>query len=310
VTFRFIPSPATRVAALLSGDVDLIDVPPAADLPRLQADPKLTVTHIQGLRLIFLYLDRQDRPAPDITDAGGARLAKNPLLDRRVREALSIAINRHAIAEQLMQGAAQATGQWLPPGTFGYNPDVKPPAYAPEKAKSLLAEAGFPNGLRMVLHTPNDRYPNDAATAQAVAQMWSRIGVQTQVEAMPWSVYSVRANKQEFSIGVLGWGSVTGEAGYALINIMGTFDSAASRGASNSGRYSNPALDVLTDKALSTIDDGARQKLLQQAVAMAMDDVAIIPLYQLENFWAMRKGLTYEPRMDERTVAMNAHTAR
>jgi peptide/nickel transport system substrate-binding protein len=310
VSFRFIPSPPTRVAALLSADVDLIDVPPATDLPRLVSDPRLTVTHIQGLRLIFLFLNGQERSPPDITDVSGSKLAKNPLLDRRVREALSVAINRHAIAERVMLGTAEATGQWLPPGTFGYNPDVKPPAYAPERARSLLAEAGFPNGLHVVLYTPNDRYPNDAATAQAVAQMWSRIGVQTQVEAMPWNTYSARANKQEFSIGVQGWGSVTGEAGYGLINIMGTVDPAASRGPSNWAHYSNPALDALTDKALSTIDDGTREKLLQQAVAMAMDDVAIIPLHQLENFWAMRKGLTYEPRMDERTLAMNAHTAR
>jgi ABC-type transport system substrate-binding protein len=310
VNFRFITSPATRVAALLSGDVDLIDVPPATDLPRLRSEPKLNVTHVQGLRLVYLYLDGLDRAPPDITDASGAKLAKNPLLDRRVRQALSSAINRPALAQQLMQGTAQPTGQWLPAGNFGNNPAVKAPVYAPDKAKALLAEAGFPAGMRIVLHGPNDRYPNDAATAQAVAQMWTRIGVATQVEALPWSVYSVRSAKQEFSIGMLGVGSITGEAGYALVNFWGSFGPAGSRGANNNGRYANPALDALTDKALATIDDASREKLLQQAVAMWADDVAVIPLYQLENFWAMRKGLDYQARMDERTIAMNAATAK
>jgi peptide/nickel transport system substrate-binding protein len=311
VTFRFIPNPAARVAALMSGDVDLIDVPPAPDLPRLKADPKLSVFQIQGLRLIYLAMDgSRSGPTPFATDAAGTPLAHNPFRDKRVRQALSIAVNRQALADRVMQGTAQATGQWLPPGTFGYNPEVKAPTFEPDRARALLAEAGYPNGFRLTLHTPNDRYPNDAATAQAVAQMWTRIGVQTQVEALPWNSYSMRNAKHEFSVGIGGWGSNTGEAGYALINIMGTRDAAAGRGASNNGHYSNPALDALTDKALSTIDDGARETLLRQAVAMAMDDVAIIPLHQLVNFWAARKGIAYDARMDERTLAMSTHEAK
>ena len=108
-------------------------------------------------------------------------------------------------------------------------------------------------------------------------------------------------------MGLIGWGSNTAEAGYALINVIGTFDPKAGRGSANSGRYSNPALDALTDKATSTLDDASREARLRQAVVMSMADVPFIPMYQLINFWAARKGITYEAREDERSVAMNAH---
>lgn len=308
VTIRFIPAAASRTAALLAGDIDIIDVPPAPDLPRLKADPALSVFSVQGLRVIFLYPDfSRVGEEPFITDNNGAKLPVNPLRDVRVRQALSVAINRPAIVERVMQGTAVATGQWLPPGAFGYAPEVGVPAYDPAKAKVLLAEAGFPQGFKLTLHTPNDRYPNDAATAQAVAQMWTRAGVQTSVEALPWSTYSVRTNHQEFSIGLLGWGSNTGEAGYTLINVIGTYDAAAGRGSANTGRYTNAAIDARTDTAMATLDDTARERLLRQEVATAMADLPFIPLYQLVNFWAARKGITYDARQDERTLAMNAH---
>jgi ABC-type transport system substrate-binding protein len=252
----------------------------------------------------------RDGEEPFITDNDGNKLAKNPLKDLRVRQALSVAINRTGLVERVMQGTAVATGQWLPPGTFGYAPTVGVPPYDPNAAKGLLADAGFPHGFRVTLHTPNDRYPNDAATAQAVAQMWTRIGVQTTVEALPWASYSVRAARQEFSIGLIGWGSNTAEAGYTLVNVVGTYDPAVGRGSSNSGRYSNPALDALTDRALATLDDATRERMLIEDVGTAMAQVPFIPLYQMINSWASRKGIVYEPRKDERSLAMNAHLVR
>jgi peptide/nickel transport system substrate-binding protein len=311
VTIRFIPNAAARVAALLAGDVDIIDVPPAADLPRLKADPKLSIFSTQGQRMIFIHPDSsRTGEEPFVTDNDGNKLAKNPFLDLRVRQALSFAINREALASRVMEGTATPTGQWLPPGTYSYDPAIKVPPYDPARAKALLAEASFPHGFKLTLHTPNDRYPNDSATAQAVAQMWTRVGIATAVQALPWSTYSARGSHQEWSIGLWGWGTNTGEAGYTLINVLGTFDPAKSRGASNQGRYSNPALDALTDRALSTIDDTAREALLRQAEEMAMNDVGFIPLYQLINYWATRKGVTYEARGDERSLAFDAHHAK
>jgi peptide/nickel transport system substrate-binding protein len=310
VNYRFIGNDGGRTAALLAGDVDLIDQVPSTDLARLKRDSRLAVSEIQGLRLIYLAMDRSRRgEVPFVTDNDGKPLENNPFDDLRVRRALSMAINRPALSERIMEGTAQPAGQWLPEGTFGYNPDVRPVAYDPEGAKKLLAEAGFPQGFRLTLHSPNDRYPNDSKSAQALAQMWTRIGVRTELDAVPWASFSQRSNRQEYAIRLTGWGSVTGEATYALVNILGTFDREKRTGASNSGRYSNPALDELTSRAAATIDDEKREQMLRDAVKMAMDDVAIIPLFQLVNSWAMRRGLAFEARMDERTTAMSARPA-
>jgi peptide/nickel transport system substrate-binding protein len=255
-------------------------------------------------------MDRSRRGSlPFVTDHEGRAIAANPFDDVRVRQALSLAINRPALSERIMEGTAQPAGQWLPEGTFGYNAAVRPAAFDPEGAKRLLAEAGFPQGFRLVLHSPNDRYPNDAKAAQAIAQMWSRVGVRTEVEALPWAAFSARSNRQEFAMRLTGWGSGTGEASYALVNILGTYDREKRTGASNSGRYSNPQLDALTERAAATIDDPAREALLREGVRLAMEDVAIIPMFQLVNTWALKRGLRYEARMDERTAAMGVRRA-
>ncbi|GGC35110.1 ABC transporter substrate-binding protein [Siccirubricoccus deserti] len=305
VNYRFIGNDAGRTAALLAGDVDVIDQVPPTDMPRLRRDQRITLSEIQGVRLIYVVLDRSRRSGvPFVTDNDGKPLDTNPFDDLRVRRALSMAINRQALADRVMEGTAQPTGQWLPDGTFGYNPEVKPPAFDPDGAKRLLAEAGYPQGFRITFHTPNDRYPNDAKASQALAQMWTRIGIRTEVEAAPWATFSVRSNRQEYGLRLGGWGSTTGEASYALVNILGTYDREKRTGASNNGRYSNPELDALTARAAATIDDPTRAALLREGVRMAMEDVALIPLFQLVNTWALKRGLSYAARMDERTLAM------
>jgi peptide/nickel transport system substrate-binding protein len=198
-----------------------------------------------------------------------------------------------------MEGAAVPAGQFLPPGTYSYVPDLGPPRYDPARAKTLLAAAGYPNGLRITLHGPNDRYVNDAKIIQAVGQMWERIGVHTEVDALPWSSYVGRANKQDFSAFLFGWGTGTAEASDPLIAQIATWDPAKGWGASNRGRYANPAIDTLIAQALGTADDAAREKVLIQAEKMAFDDVAIIPLHIQKNIWATSAKLTYVPSVGE-----------
>ncbi len=310
VNYRFIANDPARTAALLAGDVDVIDQVPSTDLPRLRREARIAVFEIQGLRLIYLIPDysRAENPV-FVTDNAGQPLARNPFHDPRVRRALSIAIDRAALAERVMEGTAHPNGQWLPPGTYSYNPDVPVPPHDPDGARRLLAEAGFPQGFRMVLNTPNDRYPNDARTAQAVAQMWTRIGVRTEVQAHPWTTYAARASRQEFNMRIGGWGSVTGEASYMLANVFGTFDRERRRGAANSSRHSNPALDALTERAVAMLDDEQREETLRQGVRMISETTAMIPLFQLVNYWATRRGFVYEARMDERTTAMAVRPA-
>ncbi len=310
VSYRFISNDSARTAAILAGDVDLIDQVPTSDLERLRRDQRVAMHEIGGLRLIYLFPDfSREGPSPFVTDNAGTPLPRNPFRDLRVRQALSIAINRENLTRSVMEGTAQPTGQWLPPGSYSYNPAVTPPAFQPDRARALLAEAGFPQGFRVTLHGPNDRYPNDARTIQAIAQMWTRVGIQTQVDAQPWAAFSPRSARQEYAIRLVGWGSVTGEASYLLVNILNTFDAAKRTGASNNGRYSNPALDDLTARAVSILDDRERERALQEAVKVAMDDLGVIPLHQITNIWASRRGITYDARADERTVATGARPA-
>ncbi|MDB5414890.1 MAG: transporter substrate-binding protein [Rubritepida sp.] len=305
VNFRFLPNDGSRSAAVLAGDVDLIDQVPGADLPRLRREPRLTIAETTGVRLIYLQADfsRQGGDVPGVTDNNGERLPRNPFQDVRVRRALSIAIDRRALADRIMHGAAIPTGQWLPEGSYSHNPDVGVPAFDPAEARRLLAEAGYPQGFRVTLSTPNDRYPGDLSTSQAVAQFWTRIGVRTQIESLPWSSYVTRGPRQEFGFRLGGWGSSTGEASYLLRNVVGTYDRARGWGSPNFSRYSNPRLDALTERAITTIDDAEREELLRQAVKLETDDVGIVPLFLLRNAWALQRGLRYEARSDEQTLA-------
>jgi peptide/nickel transport system substrate-binding protein len=311
VTYRIVSNDGARTAAILAGDVGIIEFVPPQDLPSLREDARVNLAEVVSNRSIFLWLDHShDGPTPFVSGPNGETLAKNPLKDRRVRLALSLAINRQAIVERIMEGAATPTGQYLRPGSFSYVPDLPPHPFQPDKSKALLAEAGFPNGLQVTIHGPNDRYVNDAKIIQAVAQMWQRIGVQTKVEAMPWNNFVARAGKQEFSIFLLGWGSGGGEGLNPLRAQIATWNPSRGLGTANRGRYSNPDIDALIEKAMGTMDDGAREKTIQTAMKMAMDDVPVIQLHLQKNIWATRKGLVYQPRVDEATLAMGVREAK
>ena len=306
VTYRIMPDDASRTAALLAGDVDFIDQVPTSDIANLRRNPKVTLSESNGLRIIFLALDHLPREnSPGILDAEGRPLGRNPLRELKVRQALSMAIDRPAIAARIMEGAAIPSGQFLPPGTFGAVPGLEPPKPDPEAARKLLAEAGFPQGFRITLAGPNDRYMNDARITQAIGQMWTRIGVRTAVEAQPWSTFVARAGRQEFSAFLVGWGTSSAEASSPLRSLVASFDRDKGFGFSNRGRYSNPAMDAKLEEALRELDDPKREALLQEATRLAMEDVGIIPIHIQKNIWAMRPGLLHEARADELTRAQD-----
>ena len=310
ISYRMIPNDAARSAALLAGDVQFIEFVPPDDAQRMRGDKRVALSEINSLRFVYLWLDRSRQgDEPFVSGPNGEKLGKNPLNDVRVRQALSIAINRPSIVEHIMENEAIPTGQFLAQGASTYVPGLDPPKYDPEHAKQLLAEAGYPNGFRMTLHGPNDRYVNDAKIIQAVGQMWSRIGVQTTVDAITWSNFIGRANKQEFSAYLLAWGIATGEASDPLRALIESYNAEKGVGSVNRGRYSNPTLDALIDKAVSTADDAAREQLLIQASKTAIDDVAIIPLHIQKNIWVMMAGLSYAARQDESTRAVDLRPA-
>ncbi|MGI9478819.1 MAG: ABC transporter substrate-binding protein [Hyphomicrobiaceae bacterium] len=309
VTMKPIKSGPSRVAALLAGDVDVIEGVPTADISRLKKDPKLQLSSGISNRVIYLHIDHDRDDSPYVKAADGGKI-KNPLKDVRVRKAISMAINRKAIVDRVMEGVAIPAGQLLPEGFFGVSPNLKPVPYDLAGAKKLLAEAGHAKGFQLTLHGPNDRYINDAKIAEAIGQMLTRLGLKMKVETMTRSVYFKQASRggpnktPKFSFILVGWGAGTGEPSSPLKSLLHTYDKSRGFGASNRGRYSNPKVDKLIEDALATVDDKKRASMLAEATEIAINDGGIIPLHYQVNTWGAKKGITYKARTDERTIAM------
>lgn len=301
LSYRMITNDAARTAALMAGDVDFIDQIPTTDIERLRRDPRFRVADTTSLRVMYITLDStRTAPVPLLASATGGPLERNPLADIRVRRALSLAIDRKMLVERVMQGAALATGQFMPPGTYSHIPDLPVPAADPEAARRLVAEAGYPQGFQITLAGSNDRYMNDARVVQAVGQMWTRIGVRTTVEAQPYATFIGRATRREVPAALLSWGNSTGDASVLLGSVLRTKNRERGHGAANRVEYSNPEMDRLLTSAEAEMDDARRETLLRQASRVVIGDVALMPLYLQNALWAMRADLTYEARADER----------
>lgn len=298
VVIRPITSDGPRVAAILAGEIDMIDEPPLQHLDRLKESPKVAVVQTLSNRVIYLAFDHVQEPTPTVKGTGG----KNPFKDRRVREAFSKAIDRDAIVTRVLGGVAVPASQLITPKQVGHNPEIKA-NFDPAAAKRLLAEAGYPDGFQLTIGTPNDRYINDERIAQAVALMLTRVGIKTKVDATTANVFFARRNKQEFSVYLAGWGATTGEASSPLKSLVASPSPEKGAGLTNHGGYSNPQVDTLLLTALATADDTRRETVLAQAMKVAMDDFAIIPLHHEVTSWILRKGLTYDGRADQCTLA-------
>ena len=302
LVFRILSNDPARSAALLAGDVDIIEQVPPADLEKFNKNNNLTLSRKTSWRTIFLQLDHSRERSPHITDRKGGAIA-NPLRDVRVRSAISKAINRAAIAGRVMEGAAVPAAALVSPQIFGHPPakDLSPETFDADGARKLLAEAGYPEGFNLTLHAPNNRYVNDDQVAQAVAQMLTRIGIITKVEVMPANVYFTRARNGEFSVAMLGWGSFS--ADLALRSLLMTPSAEKGLGTWNWGGYANPRLDQLIERSLSTTEEAKREILAREAMLLAMRDHAAIALHHQISTWAMKSGLKLQPRTDEYTLA-------
>ncbi len=303
VTMRLLTQDASRVAALLAGDVQAIENVPTADAARLKQDKRLGLYRTVSDRLMYLHLDSNREVTPFATDKAGKPLDRNPFKDARVRKALSMAINRPAIVERVMEGEAVPAGQLVPDFLFGATKSLKVEKFDPEGAKKLLAQAGYPDGFGITLHATNNRYVNDAKIAQAIAQMLTRVGVDVKVVAMPSATFFPQATDLKFSLLQAGWSTGTGEASSSLKALLMTFNREKGFGTANRGRYSNGKVDALTEDALQTVDDVKREAYLQRATELAINDTGLIPLHFQVAQWAARDGITYQARVDETTLA-------
>ena len=310
VTMRFISNDAARVAALLSNSVEVIDLVPPADLPKLRADPNIRIVQTATVRLVYLALN-QRRPPPFLTDESGKPLGNNPFNDVRVRKALSLLIDRSGLVSRILQGSGEAATQLVPSGVFGYNPALKVSAADVQTARRLLSEAGYPKGFGVTLHGSNDRFLLDREITQALGQFLARGGIKVnKVETLPYSVYAKDALKGAYGLFVFSYGNTTGEASRGLESLFHTADKDRDLGSLNRTQYSNPAFDKAIEQAMQEFDPKKREKMLQDVATMISNDAAFIPLYWQSLAWATRKGINFKARRDERTLAISASIAK
>ena len=305
-----IPNDAARVAQLKAGQLDLIVRVPAADVPGLQRDSKLAVTTVDTVYVFNMELDLRDN-SPQITAKDGSKLAKNPLQDAKVRQAINLAIDRNALAEVAMEGLGKPSYQMVTPSIFGYSKKVQPSKFDPAAAKRLLAEAGYPNGFKIVFSFTSDRLPGDRQVGTAVSQMLAAVGIDAQANAQPVAVFFPARTRGDYSMSMAGWGTLTGESHYTLSSVAHSNDKDRKMGAFNVIGYKNPVMDKLLQDAAVEMDDNKRRSLLEQANELLVADGSRIPLVSIGSAWAMQKDkVRITPRVDEDTMAMNIRPAR
>jgi len=307
VTFRVISDDAARVAALLGGDVDLIDFVPPVDLARLRQEEDIKVHRDTSDRTMFLIPDVGRDVSPFVTDKAGNALDKNPLQDVRVRKAIAMAIDRDALVSRIMDGAGTPANQNVAPQVLGHAHGLPDIEYDLDAAKALLSDAGYPDGFGLTIHCTNDRYVNDGRICQALGQMLARLGLSMKVEALPKAVMFPRirdAEGERTSLMLLSFGSGTsGDAGGTLTHTIHSYDKDRGFGTWNVGRYSNEEIDAIIETAGTTLDTGTRARLQSEAVAMAIADMAVIPLFYNNVIVASRADLDYEIHADQSTIA-------
>lgn len=285
--FTPISNGATRVAALLSGQVDLIEPVPLQDVPRIKANPDLKMLQGPELRTIFLGMD-QKRDELLYSNVKG----KNPFKDKRVRQAFYQAINIDLIKRVVMRGAATPTNLLLGPGINGFSPALnKRLPYDPAASKKLLAEAGYPNGFEVGMNCPNNRYVNDAQICQAVAQMLAHVGVKVDLTVEPKATYFPRILSHNTSFYMLGWSPSSYDAQNVLNALVATPDPKVGQGQFNIGGYSNPKVDQLTHEIASESDPAKRNQLIAEALKLTSDDIAYLPLHQQALAWGVKKDV-------------------
>jgi peptide/nickel transport system substrate-binding protein len=287
VVFTPIPSDATRVAALLSGEVDLMQPVPLQDIERIRNAEGFNVLQGQELRTIFLGVD-QDSPELRYSSVKG----RNPFKDKRVRQAFYQAIDISAITSRIMRGAATPAALIVAPGVRGFQPDLnKRLPYDLEAAKALLIQAGYPDGFNVSLNCPNDRYVNDAQICLAVAANLARMGVKVSAQAETKTLFFPRLARRDTSFYLVGYTPPTFDAHDALSSLVAS-TTAAGQGSLNYGSYSNPRVDELVRRIQPELDEAKRNEMIHEALRIHRDDVGHIPLHQQTMVWAFKDNIS------------------
>lgn len=301
VALRQVPTGSARTAAVLAGDTDIIEQVPFANLAILERDAAVEVYSSDPSFTYYLALDAVRPESPYARAPDGS----NPLRDVRVRRALSIAINRQALVERVLEGRGRAANQFAAPQLDGSDPTMPEIPYDPAAARALLQEAGLARGFTMTLHGTNGWIAQDQQILQSILQFWRRIGIQVELDAMPLATLLPRATRRDVSA-IMG---ATGGA-YAAHHMRQTImsrDVARGNGTVNRLLYSNDRVDAAVNEAFATIDDAARNRLLAEATRLALADAAMIPIVFVGHRWATRKSVTtYQADILARSTAILA----
>ncbi len=311
VVRKEIPNDAARVAQLKAGQVDLIVRAPAADVPVLERDPKLSVVKGETVYVFNIEFDLRDQ-TKQVSAKDGSALPANPFRDVKVREAINLGIDRKALAEIAMEGLGTPVTQMVTPNIFGYAkdlPEMKPDL---DRAKKLLAEAGYPNGFKTTFNFTNDRLPGDRAVGTSIAQMLARIGLEVVAAGQPGATLFPARTRGEFSMVMSGWGTLTGEAHYTLSSIAHSNDPQRRMGAFNWRNYKNDTMDKLLQDAAVELDEGKRRALLENANRLFMKEIPSLPIASVSSAWAMQKDKVkmLRIRADEDTLAYDIAPAK
>ncbi len=294
IKFMAMNNPATRLTAFMNGELDMMSDVPVQDVERIAATPGYRVEKQPSLRLIYLGLDCGRDKSPGLPDS-----PPNPLKDLRVRKAIYHAIHEDLIIEKVMNGLASPASQLFPEGIVGYDPEIKRLPYDPERAKQLLTEAGFPNGFKVRLDSPNDRYVNDAKIVTAIAGQLARIGIEVTVNAIPKAQFFKEERAANCSFFLLGWTNGNGDGIGTFDHLLHTYDTAKNLGGANtSNAYSNLELDRISEASYGEFDPVKREEMLKQAVRIAMADLPQIPLHFQMDIYAVSEKVAWTPRRD------------
>ncbi|MFM2210415.1 MAG: hypothetical protein RIQ96_2058, partial [Pseudomonadota bacterium] len=286
VVFTPIGNASTRVAALLSGEVDMMEPVPVQDVARINASANARVLQGPELRTIFLGMD-QKRDELLYSSVKG----KNPFKDKRVRQAFFQAIDIEGIKRTVMRGASNPTALMVGPGVNGFFADMNTRLpYNVDAAKKLLADAGYPNGFEVTMNCPNDRYVNDGEICQAVSANLARIGVKVNLQAETKGTYFPKILKRDTSFYLLGWTPATYDAHNVLNAIMRCVDDKGA-GQFNLGSYCSPKVDELTARVQSETDKAKRDAMIREAFKIHQDDIGHIPLHQQALAWGVAKNV-------------------
>ena len=298
VIYTPIKQDATRISALISGEIDLVLDPPVQDLANLRANQKLKVLEGNENRTVFISMD-QGRSELLYSNVKG----KNPFKDLRVRQAMLLAVDVNALSKTVMRGLSLPTMSMIAPQVRGYSKDLeKRPAVDLVKAKKLLTEAGYPNGFEVTLDCPNNRYINDEKICTALAGMFAKIDIKIKLNSMPRVTYFPKVQNSDTSLFLYGWGVPTFDSLYTLQSVIHT-KATQGDGEQNFSGYSNPKVDALIASLKTEADTSKRTAITREALLLHQADVGHIPLHHQVIPWAMRKPVTVVHRPDNRVYA-------